>query len=235
MAPLHHLFDDHHLCDPSWCHKRKCKLSEVVVTPSSPPTVATTKDVSGINRQNTAARVRKQSISMGKIREMVTPNHPPVISITGTTNLRVDTLSPPSSHTPTSAIVLPLPAKVTTTPLSNCDKQEYYRNKFADKDLWEALVIKHERCITYKVLEQCLHKFDTQKNEGMNTYVAKYAPKNKTYCKSISLEAGVKIAAGIYMVGYHFFWTEVMALLEMECPLRFEEYLLLRDTNKLKK
>ena len=23
MAPLDHLFDDHHLCDPSWCHKKK--------------------------------------------------------------------------------------------------------------------------------------------------------------------------------------------------------------------
>ena len=40
MAPLHHLFDDHHLCDPSWCHKRKLQLTSVVVTPL-PPTVTT--------------------------------------------------------------------------------------------------------------------------------------------------------------------------------------------------
>ena len=23
MAPLEHLFDDHHLCDSTWCHKKK--------------------------------------------------------------------------------------------------------------------------------------------------------------------------------------------------------------------
>lgn len=46
----------------------------------------------------------------------------------------------------------------------------------------------------------------------------------------------VRVAAGIYdMVGYHLFWTEVMVLLEMECPLKFKEYLLLHNTNKVKK
>ena len=44
------------------------------------------------------------------------------------------------------------------------------------------------------------------RNEGMNTCVAKYAPKTRTYAKSCLLETRVKIAAGIYLVSYHFFW-----------------------------
>lgn len=27
MAPLHHLFDDHRLCNPSWYHKQKREVS----------------------------------------------------------------------------------------------------------------------------------------------------------------------------------------------------------------
>lgn len=42
------------------------------------------------------------------------------------------------------------------------------------------------------------------KNEGMNTCVTKCALKNKTHCNSMSLEARMKVANGIYMVGYHY-------------------------------
>ena len=83
------------------------------------------------------------------------------------------------------------------------------------------------------MLAQCVHEYDTQKNEGMNTCVAKYAPKNKTYCKSISLETRVKVAAGIYTVGYHFFWSEVVKELQMDISPHFESYLLQRDEKKV--
>jgi len=38
------------------------------------------------------------------------------------------------------------------------------------------------------ILEQSQHPYDTQKNEGMNNTVAKYAPKSKTYSRSMSLQ-----------------------------------------------
>jgi len=69
----------------------------------------------------------------------------------------------------------------------------------------------------------------------MNTSVAKYAPKNRHYSKLISLEARVKVAAGIYNCGYHFFWTEVMKELEMESDVSLQVYLLMKDKEKLKK
>ena len=65
-------------------------------------------------------------------------------------------------------------------------------------------------------ITQCKHEFDRQVNEGMNTCVAKYAPKNRHYSKSISLEARVKVASGIYNCEYYFFWTEIMEELEIK-------------------
>jgi len=69
----------------------------------------------------------------------------------------------------------------------------------------------------------------------MNTCVAKYAPKSRHYSKSISLEARVRVAAGIYNVGYHFFWTEVMKELDVSVEASVQEYLLTKDQNKLRK
>ena len=45
----------------------------------------------------------------------------------------------------------------------------------------------------------------------------------------------MKVAAGIYNCGYHFFWTEVMKELEMESDVSFQVYLLRKDKVKLKK
>ena len=69
----------------------------------------------------------------------------------------------------------------------------------------------------------------------MNTRVAKYAPKTKKYLKSISLEARVKTAAGIYNCMYHFFWTEVMNALEVGIDIYLESHLFERDNIKLRK
>lgn len=68
----------------------------------------------------------------------------------------------------------------------------------------------------------------------MKTYVAKNAPKNKTYYKDILLDVRFKMTAGIYMVGYHFFWTYVTTLLEMEIFPNFKVYLLWHNKRKLK-
>ena len=88
---------------------------------------------------------------------------------------------------------------------SNCNRMGYYRCKVEDKELYEKLCELYKPYITKERIKQCRHEFETQVNEGMNTCVAKYAPKGRHYSKSISLEARVKVAAGIYNAGYHFF------------------------------
>eukprot|EP00957_Ditylum_brightwellii_P161563 12301184-Ditylum_brightwellii.AAC.1 len=47
------------------------------------------------------------------------------------------------------------------------------------------------------VLEQSRHMYNTQKNEGMNTAVACYAPKHKMYSRSMSFTNRVLIAIGL--------------------------------------
>ena len=88
---------------------------------------------------------------------------------------------------------------------SERNKEGYYRCKTEDGELYETLCELYGPYITTERITQCKHEFDTQVNEGMNTCVAKYAPKNKHYSKSVSLEARVKVAAAIYNCGYHFF------------------------------
>ena len=118
---------------------------------------------------------------------------------------------------------------------SERSREGYYRCKVKDKELYESLCDLYRPYITEERIGQCKHEFETQVNEGMNTCVAKYAPKGRHYSKTISLEARVKIAAGIYNVGYHFFWTEIMKGLGIDIEPSLEEYLLKKDLDKLQK
>ena len=69
----------------------------------------------------------------------------------------------------------------------------------------------------------------------MNIRVAKYALKTKHYSNSISIEARVKTAAGIYNCEYHFFWTDVMKLFDVDISISLQLYPLERDKIKLRK
>ena len=69
----------------------------------------------------------------------------------------------------------------------------------------------------------------------MNSCVAKYPPKTKIYSKSISLEARVKTAAGIYNDGYQFSCTDIIKVLEVNVSISIELYLLEHDKIKRRK
>ena len=93
-------------------------------------------------------------------------------------------------------------------------KVAYYMVMEDDEELYEKLYKKHEFYSTEERISQYKHEYDTKISERMNTCVSKYAPKNKHQSNSTSLEARLKTAAGIYSCGYHFFWTELMKVLE---------------------
>ena len=92
------------------------------------------------------------------------------------------------------------------------------------------------RMIIYRIREDqpMKYEFDTQINEGINTYVSKYAPKSKYYSKSIYLDAKMKILAAVYNYGYHFFWTYIMCLLDVDAYPSLEFHLLQCDRIKLR-
>ena len=237
MAPLYHLFDTHHLCDPNWCHKRNNELlTNVVTTPESIPEL---KDGGG-ELDDDEADAAMISIATPPTTNIIVNDGSDDIGGGGddvddeavgidTPPKNQENSANPTSSSPESTT----PLQPSTKSSSERDQKGYYRDMITDKDLWDALVEKYERYRSEEMLAQCVHEYDTKKNEGMNTCVAKYAPKNKTYCKSISLEARVKVAAGIYTVGYHFLWTEIMKELQMVISPHFESYLLQRDEKKV--
>ena len=134
MAPLNHLFDDHHLCNSSWCH-RKSKSDGLKTSPSER------------------------------------------------------------------------------------DDKGYYRSKVTDALLYAAMKEKYVKYISIEYLTQCCHIYDTQLNEGMNRSVCKYVQKGTNFCRTTSLITRVHVAAGIHLVGNHFFWVTIMRLLNLSIPI----------------
>ena len=98
-----------------------------------------------------------------------------------------------------------------------------------DKLLFQAMKEKYVKYTTYNFLKQCKHEFDTQMNEGMNNSVAFYAAKGQKYATTTSLKTRVFIAAGVQLVGHHYFWTSALISLSVSVIPQFELALLNRD------
>ena len=74
-------------------------------------------------------------------------------------------------------------------------------------------------------LEQCRHGWSTQSNESMNTSIAAYAPKTKTFSKTMSLTNRTCIAIGVKNMGKLLFWKKIYERLGMEMPERMNKKL----------
>lgn len=60
----------------------------------------------------------------------------------------------------------------------------------------------HKHYTTNELLKMCHHEYDSQKNESLNTNVATYAPKNKTFCTTKSLEDRICLVVIFDSIGY---------------------------------
>eukprot|EP00957_Ditylum_brightwellii_P010962 830580-Ditylum_brightwellii.AAC.1 len=58
-----------------------------------------------------------------------------------------------------------------------------------------------------EILEQSRHPFDAQKNEGMKTAIAKFAPKTQTLSCTMLLQNHVSIAVGVQNNGNDLYWS----------------------------
>ncbi|CAB9531379.1 unknown protein [Seminavis robusta] len=65
-------------------------------------------------------------------------------------------------------------------------------------------------------LQDVGHGGDTQVNESLNNLISHYAPKNRTYCGSVSLRNRVPMAIGVHLLGYDVFFRRLFARLGME-------------------
>ena len=111
-------------------------------------------------------------------------------------------------------------------------EQGYYRCRIAHADLYNEIKTIYQKYITKEMLEMLNHPYDTQKNESMNASVAAYAPKNKTYGFTDSINARVAIAAAVQIVGYVVLWTKIFQAFGLTLDHNLKTSLARRDKRK---
>jgi hypothetical protein len=80
--------------------------------------------------------------------------------------------------------------------------KKYYRSVETDKPLFDLLSKLMTRFVSYDKLEDIAHGMDTNCNESFNNTVSWFAPKNKVYCGSMSLNNRIAIAIGVTSLGF---------------------------------
>ena len=81
----------------------------------------------------------------------------------------------------------------------------------ADPKMYEQLKKAVERFQTKENIVECLHKYDTQQNEGLNMSVSRYVPKFKHYGTSMSLDTRIRCVVGTHNMGYSTFYSTLLA------------------------
>ena len=108
----------------------------------------------------------------------------------------------------------------------------YYRCRVAHADLYNEIKSIYEKYVTSEMLAMLNHPYDTQKNENMNVSVAEYAPKNKTYGFTESIDASVAMPAATQIVGYYTLWLIIFLVFGLELDRNLKTALLRRDLGR---
>jgi hypothetical protein len=77
----------------------------------------------------------------------------------------------------------------------------YYRNKEKDAALYAELNKMIQRFISPDKLREVAHGMDTNVNKSINNTISYFAPKNRVYCGTRSLQNRVSIAIGVLSLG----------------------------------
>jgi hypothetical protein len=88
--------------------------------------------------------------------------------------------------------------------------RKIYRNKENDAKLYSILQEKVGRYITKERLVEIAHGMDTNINEAFNNTATWFAPKNKTYCGSVSLQVRLSLAVGINSLGFEVYYQRLL-------------------------
>ena len=111
----------------------------------------------------------------------------------------------------------------------------YYRCKTKNAKLYKQFTKIYRQFTSEERLRECMHPYDTQLNEAMNTSVHRYAPKGRTYCSTMSLTNRVMIALGVRNAGYYGYWSRVFAKMKLPMSPNLEAYLKNKDKKKKRK
>jgi hypothetical protein len=112
---------------------------------------------------------------------------------------------------------------------------KYYRCKERDGKLYTVLQAKTERFITIDKLQEMAHGLDTNMNEAFNGICTWFAPKNKVYAGSGSLQNRLAFAVGVNSLGFVSFYKRIFDKMGMVMTPNVEHYLVNRESNRMKK
>ena len=127
------------------------------------------------------------------------------------------------------------PPPTPTEPVEEKRQKGYYRCKVRHAILYAQLFPIWEGLTTDERLLESMHGWSSQCNEALNTAVAKYARKGRTYCTTMSLTNRVMICMGIHNLGYYEYWSRVFISLNMFLSPALSRYLQQKDKNKSRK
>jgi hypothetical protein len=112
---------------------------------------------------------------------------------------------------------------------------KYYRCIDKDAKLYNVLQDTVARFITMEKLLEMAHGLDTNQNEAFNNLCTWFAPKNKVYAGSGSLQNRIACAVGISSLGIIAFYKKVFRKMGITVTKNVEHYLQHKETNRLKK
>ena len=90
------------------------------------------------------------------------------------------------------------------------DEKKPLFNKQTDEKMYSQLKESVARFQTEQNVIECLHKYDTQSNEGLNMSVSRYVPKFKHYGTSMSLNTRVRCVIGTHNMGYSTYYQTLL-------------------------
>ncbi len=95
-------------------------------------------------------------------------------------------------------------------------KLKKYRCKKMNAKLFEQCQEISDRFTSEEHMKECHHKMSSQKNEAMNKSIMRYAPKEKTYARTMSLTSRVNMAVGIDCIGHGKYYERLFATMHFK-------------------
>ena len=105
----------------------------------------------------------------------------------------------------------------------------HYRSMVEDEKLYQQIMQCVLPFISRDMVSMLWHTHDTNLNEAMNRSVSSFAPKDRTFCRTMSLQTRVSIAAGVQILGHYEFWNQVLTELGLTMSMSMETILKRRD------
>ena len=113
--------------------------------------------------------------------------------------------------------------------------KRFYRCKQKDSKLYHKLNEILSRFVSYERLEEVAHGMDTNVNESINNTVSYFAPKNRVYCSSRSLQNRVAISIGIISLGLDGYFRRLLKALGIAIPESIQKFLSDKQKNRMRR